>query len=93
MDYGIAVPAGQTMADLAESSLTGLQHQMMSAYAKAGLTLTTDLAWQHIGATPMIGQNDTVAERFQLIDARALLDFARTHHLHAAVDVVAQSRP
>ncbi len=81
MDYGIAVPTGQTMADLAESSLDGLMHQMIAAYAKAGLVLTTDMAWQRIGATPMIGQNDSVAERFQLADATTLLDYARTHHL------------
>jgi len=43
--------------------------------------LTTEQAWQHIGATPMIGQNDTVAERFQLSDAQELLAFAERNHL------------
>jgi chitinase len=81
MDYGIAVPAGQTMADLAESSLTALQRQIVSSYAKAGTTLSVDAAWSHIGATPMIGQNDTVPERFTLADAATLLAFAREHHL------------
>jgi chitinase len=81
MDYGIAVPAGQTMADLAESSLTALQRQIVSSYAKAGTTLSVDAAWSHIGATPMIGQNDTVPEVFSLTDATALLAFAREHHL------------
>jgi chitinase len=81
MDYGIAVPAGQTMADLAESSLTALQRQLVSSYAKAGTTLSVDAAWSRIGATPMIGQNDTVPERFSLADATTLLAFARSHHL------------
>jgi chitinase len=81
MDYGIAVPAGQSMADLAESSLEGLMHQLVAAYARAGLALTDELAWQRIGATPMIGQNDSAAERFQLADATKLADYARSHHL------------
>jgi chitinase len=81
MDYGIAVPTGETMADLAESSLTALQRQIVSSYAKAGTTLSVDAAWSHIGATPMIGQNDTAPERFSLADAARLLEFAREHHL------------
>jgi chitinase len=81
MDYGIAVPVGQSMADLAESSLDGVMHQLVAAYSRAGLALTEDQAWQRIGATPMIGQNDSPAERFQLADATKLADYARTHHL------------
>jgi chitinase len=75
------VPAGQTMADLAESSLTGLQRQLMAAYVRAGQSLRSEGAWQRIAATPMIGQNDTVSERFTLADAARLLAFARDHHL------------
>ena len=81
MDYGITVPTGQTMADLAESSLTALQRQIVSSYAKVGTTLSVDASWSHIGATPMIGQNDSVPERFTLADAATLLAFAREHHL------------
>jgi chitinase len=81
MDYGTPVPAGETMSGVIEASLTGLDRQLIAAYAKAGLALSADAAWQRIGATPMIGQNDTASERFQLADARALLAFARKNHL------------
>jgi chitinase len=81
MDYGQPVPAGQTMATQAESALEGLQRQLTDIYTKAGTTLSTDEIWQRMGATPMIGQNDTASERFELDDARTLLTYATDHHL------------
>ncbi len=80
MDYG-AVDTGRSMADLNESALTAVAGQVATAYAKVGTALTTESRWQHVAATPMIGQNDTKDERFELADAHALLAFAREHHL------------
>jgi chitinase len=81
MDYGASLTAAQTMSSAAESALLGLQQQLIAGYAKASLKLTSDQAWQLIGATPMIGQNDTADERFELADATALVAFAQVHHL------------
>lgn len=81
MDYGQTLPAGATMATMAESALSGLQQQVSAAYSAAGTPIDAAAAWQHVGATPMIGQNDTTAERFELSDARELLGFAQSHHV------------
>jgi chitinase len=81
MDFGDSGQAGQTMASLSESALTALADQLGVAYATAGTPLSSSDRWRHIGATPMIGQNDTVNERFGLSDARELLAFAQAHHL------------
>ncbi|HSY14863.1 MAG TPA: carbohydrate-binding protein, partial [Jatrophihabitantaceae bacterium] len=81
MDYGQALPAGATMATMAESALSALHQQVSDAYSAAGRPIDANTAWQHIGATPMIGQNDTTAERFELSDAQELVNFARSHHL------------
>jgi chitinase len=81
MDFGESGSPGQTMASLSESALTALADQLGVAYATAGTSLSSADRWGRIGATAMIGQNDTVNERFELSDARALLAFARSHHL------------
>jgi len=81
MDYGQPVPAGQTMATVAERSLSALNSQLGSLYSAHGTTLSSEQLWQHIGATPMIGQNDTPSERFEIADARELLSFAQARHL------------
>jgi chitinase len=81
MDFGEPIPAGDTMADQAERALTALQAQVRTAYAAAGTTLSDDEAWQRVGATPMIGQNDVAGEVFDLDDARQLVAFARARQL------------
>ncbi|MBV9594287.1 MAG: glycosyl hydrolase family 18 [Actinobacteria bacterium] len=81
MDYGQPLAAGQTMSDLAESSLTGLETQLHASLSGSGHSLSDDEVWQRIGVTPMIGQNDTASERFDLDDAHRLLDFAQQHRL------------
>ncbi len=81
MDYGGSMPPGRTLTQAADSALTHLAGQVRTAYASSGVRLSTAEAWQRLGATPMIGQNDVAAERFDLADARALLGFARRHHL------------
>ncbi|MEO8889849.1 MAG: chitinase [Jatrophihabitantaceae bacterium] len=81
MDYGQSLATGQSLEAANESALTGLDHQISDAYQAIGVHLSNDAAWQRIGATPMIGQNDTVSERFSLADAQRLLAFAQRHHV------------
>lgn len=81
MDYGEPTEPGVTMGDRAEQALTALQAQLRDVYAAQGSPLSEDQAWQRVGATPMIGQNDVPGEVFDLGDARRLLGFARQHHL------------
>ncbi|MEU8820348.1 chitinase [Actinoplanes sp. NPDC048796] len=71
MDYGSS-GTGRTMTSLVEASLTSLAGQVATAYG-----VSTGEGWQRIAATPMIGQNDTADERFQLTDASTLIAFAR----------------
>lgn len=81
MDYGEPFPAGRTMAAQGELALTALQQQIQDAYSAAGLDLTDNQAWNLIGATPMIGQNDIPSEVFTLDDATQTLAFAQQHKL------------
>jgi len=80
MDYGSSL-AGQNLADANRSALTAGAGQLVDAYRVAGEHLSGAQAWQRVGATPMIGQNDVAAERFGLDDAKSLLAFAQSHHL------------
>lgn len=81
MDYGEPLEPSVTMGDRAERALTALHTQLRDGYRAAGSTLTEDQAWQRVGATPMIGQNDVAGEVFGLEDAHQLLGFARRHRL------------
>jgi chitinase len=81
MNYGQSLPAGLNMADTGEAALTSLASQLATAYTAAGNHMTTDDAWQHVGATPMIGQNEFANERFGLDEASRLVAFAQRHHL------------
>jgi len=81
MDYGVPFEPGATMGGQAESALTALQSQLRDTYAATNRSLSDDQAWQRIGATAMIGQNDVPGEVFDLDDAHQLLGFARHHHL------------
>lgn len=76
MDFGGSRPAGMTMAAATESALTATFTQVSTAYHQAGVTQTADETWQHIGATPMIGQNDVPSEVFTTGDAQSLMAFA-----------------
>ncbi|MFF5084462.1 chitinase [Actinoplanes sp. NPDC000266] len=71
MNYGSS-GTGKTMTALVEASLTSLAGQVATAYGVSAAE-----GWQRIAATPMIGQNDTADERFQLTDASTLIAFAR----------------
>ena len=79
MDYGAGRPAGTSMAQANEQALLALHRQLSNAYQTSGTTLTSSQVWAKVGATPMIGQNDTKDDVFTLGDARSLLAFARVH--------------
>jgi chitinase len=81
MDYGGSLPAGESMRAAGNSALHGMFHQLQTAYRGIGARLTDRQIWGRIGATPMIGQNDSSGEYFSLSDANALVEFARSVHL------------
>lgn len=76
MDYGGSRDTSQTMADATKQAIEGTWRQLEAAYRRAEVPLADASVWQKIGATPMVGQNDTPADRFTLDDAAALLDYA-----------------
>jgi chitinase len=78
MDYGQSLD-GKPMLEATENALTQTQRQLAILYRKAGVKLSDRALWFKIGATPMIGQNDTLDEVFTLDDAKGLNAFARSH--------------
>ncbi len=70
MDYGNVQGA---MGDLAIQALTSVHGQLKNIFASA----SDAQLWSMLGATPMIGQNDTAGEVFSLADARNLTSFAK----------------
>ena len=81
MDFGSNESPTEDMLAATEDALNATLTQVTDVYAKNGLTLSGADRWAHIGATPMIGQNDVVGEVFTLDDARGLADFALTKGL------------
>lgn len=81
MDYGGSKPSTESMGQAAVDALNATHDQLISLYRKHGLDLGSTGAWQHLGATAMIGQNDVAGEIFTLADAAELHDFAVGHHL------------
>jgi chitinase len=81
MDYGNDLPSNESMGEAAQESLTATHDQLRSLYANAGDSLTSVDAWQRLGATAMIGQNDTAGQVFGLLDAQRLRRFAVDHKI------------
>jgi chitinase len=81
MDYGEPFPDGRDMADQGELALVALQEQIRDAFAAAGTDLSAAQAWDLVGSTPMIGQNDIPTEVFTLDDAAQMLAFAQQQKL------------
>jgi len=74
MDYGDNAapdPEGQ-MGYYAIQAAESLHNQLSQIYPEK----TSDEIWQMIGITPMIGLNDVISERFTLLNAEELTDFA-----------------
>jgi chitinase len=80
MDFG-DLPSNETMSEAAEQALNAAHAQVRSLFRAAGEKLTSVEAWQHLGATVMIGQNDVAGEIFGLLDAQRVHDFAAQHRL------------
>jgi len=81
MDYGSSLVKGATMASASESALIQTERQLGVLYQRAGVHLNDATLWTKMGATPMIGQNDTSDEVFTLADATELNQFALSHKL------------
>jgi chitinase len=81
MDYGAGRPPGTSMWQASEQALVSLHGQLARAYRSVGSTMSDSDVWARVGATPMIGQNDTPDDVFTLDDARSLLDFAQRRGL------------
>ncbi|WP_233265381.1 chitinase [Leifsonia sp. AG29] len=69
MDYGTSKDPRQSMAKTSEAAVTAAQRQLGVLYNRAGLHQSDPSLWAKMGATPMIGQNDTADEVFTLADA------------------------
>ena len=76
MDYGGSLPGGQSMSDGNNAALHALFKQLKRAYRAVGKKLTDQQLWKRIGATPMIGRNDTDGQFFTISDAQSLVRFA-----------------
>ena len=79
MDYGSSLTAGTSMIQASEAALTALHRQLDALYLERKITLTDKTLWSKIGATPMIGQNDTKGEIFTLDAAKQLNAFVLQH--------------
>ncbi|WP_427016769.1 chitinase [Pseudarthrobacter sp. P1] len=77
MDYGASRAAGQSMLQASTAAAEATHAQLGTVYAAAHQQLGEQTLWRKLGLTPMIGQNDVVADVFTLADAHGLSVFAR----------------
>ncbi|MFJ5885815.1 cellulose binding domain-containing protein [Kitasatospora cineracea] len=75
-DWAAPSPAGK-MGAYAIQSAQSTQAQIRSVWTN----LTDAQAYAMVGVTPMLGQNDTASEVFNVSDAQQLLAFAQQNHL------------
>ncbi len=78
MDFGESRVAGQSMVQASIAAAEATHAQLDDVYSAAQQSLGAQTLWRKIGLTPMIGQNDIVADVFTLSDAEGLHDFARS---------------
>lgn len=81
MDYGGSKNPSDSMAEASQQALIQTHRQLGILYEQAGIKLSPETLWGKLGATPMIGQNDVLAEVFDLEDAEQLNSFAITKGL------------
>jgi chitinase len=81
MDYGSSLKDGASELAASTQALTAVQRQLGILYRQVGISLSDETLWSKVGATPMVGQNDTSDEVFSLADAAGLNSFARSHGL------------
>ena len=76
MDFGPGEGAAHDMLATVERALDATHAQVQSLWHAAGLRTSAGSAWEHLGATVMLGVNDVTDERFTTADAHALRAFA-----------------
>ncbi len=81
MNYGQSLKKDQSMLAASTSALTQTHRQLGVLYQQIGTHLNSASLWSKLGATPMIGQNDSTGEVFTLDDAKGFNEFARSHGL------------
>lgn len=77
MDFNSGVSASSPYSDVVLDAATALHGQVKSAFARHGVELDDARAWERVGITPMIGQNDILGEVFTIGDAERVNQFAR----------------
>jgi chitinase len=75
MDFGGA-PASRNMFTAVARALYATHAQVQSLWHRAGLPSSPGRAWEHVGATVMLGVNDISNEHFTIADAQRLTAFA-----------------
>jgi chitinase len=75
MNFGADKLPGQDVLDASMAAARAGQRQLKARYADAGQELSDDQAWNKVGLTPMIGQNDVREDIFGLKDAVQLNSF------------------
>lgn len=80
MDYGSRLP-GSSMVTTIESSLSGTETQLATLFANHHMALSTAQVWNRMGATVMIGVNDSAGEQVTIGDALSLKQFVAQNHL------------
>ncbi|MDA8102621.1 MAG: glycosyl hydrolase family 18 protein [Nitrospiraceae bacterium] len=73
MDFGTPVA---NMGNAVVGSLKAAHDQLQTLFRQYGVSLSSKATWNHMGATVMIGQNDSAGESFSIADARTLANFA-----------------
>jgi chitinase len=79
MDYGTSRRSSVSLVDASIQAAEATFTVLSNSYRRAGVSLTSDQVWQRIGITPMIGQNDTIADRLDIDGARKLHRDAAAH--------------
>jgi chitinase len=78
MDFGVPV---QSMSSAIESALRGVHTQLQTAFRQYGIRESARQVWNHMGATFMIGQNDSAGEVVTTADAKVVEGYAATTRL------------
>ena len=81
MNFGSTGHPTADMLGATKSALEASAKQLAAIYAAQGVTLDESQRWAHLGATPMIGQNDVEGEVFTIDDATGLATFAMSKGL------------
>ncbi len=78
MDYANSKKDTDTMDQASQKALIETHRQLGILYNQAGINLSSTTLWSKIGATPMIGQNDSADEIFSLEDAAKFNQFVNS---------------